>query len=701
GAAVSAIGSYNSADVPTATTVSTTLTAGDLTATGSTDFANYILPTGRVISGAGAITADPLTVTLSASKLYDGTSTATLTNANFNISGFIAGQGASITQTSGSFNSPDVDTATTVSSTLSTGDFSANSGTNLADYTLPTGSISGVGTITPVTLTYVANSATRSYFTANPSFSGTVTGFVDSQSQSSATTGSLTFSSAATTLSNASSYAIDGSGLTAINGDYTFVQANGNATALTITPLDLTVNTTISTATTRVYNGSTSVALPSSDFTLSGFVNGNQATVSGVGTFLNSVGVATADVPTAVSVSGTLDTADLAAVSGTGINLVNYVLLPIQVTGIGTITPDPISITGTRVYDAATDAASTIFGSNGIVPTGIGSQTVAVTGSGTLAGENRGNEAVSSLGTLAFTSGGTGLAADYSLSGGTVNITPATLTVTATPATTLYNAAIPSLSGTVTGFMGSDTLASATNDNTLFTTTAIQGSNAGVYPVDDYSLTANDGNYNIVQAASNATALSITPLTLTVSTALQETPTKVYNGNTNYNLTTADFLVTGFISGQGAHVSAVGNFNSKDVLTANTVSVTLSPSDFVGITGTNLSNYALPSSVVVAGPGTITPAPISFTGTRVYDNNTDANYSIFGTGGTINTGIGSETLVLSGGAVTNSANASGLAQTISPAGLTLNNGTGIATDYTFTGGTDTVLITPLQLTITG
>jgi len=701
GASVSAAGTYNSADVPTATTVSTTLMASDLTATGSTNFANYILPTGVIISGAGAITADPVTVTVSASRLYNGTSIATLTPSNFSISGFIAGQGASITQSSGSFNTADVDTATTVTTTLTAGDFAANNGTNLADYTLPTGSISGVGTINPVTLTYVATSATRAYFTANPSFSGTVTGFVDGQNQSSATTGSLSFNSPATSASNAGNYAIDGSGLTAIQGDYTFVQAPANATALTITPLDLTVNTTISTTTTRVYNGSTTVTLPSSDFTLSGFVNGNQATVSGIGTFLNSSGTATADVPTAVSVSATLDTADLAAVGGTGINLVNYVLLPVNVTGTGTITPDPINISGTRVYDAADDAASTIFGSNGIVPTGIGSQTVAVTGSGTLAGENRGNEAVASLGTLAFTSGGTGLAADYSLNGGTVNITPATLTVTATPANTLYNTAIPSLSGTITGFLGSDTLANATNNNTIFTTTAFQGSNAGTYPVDDYSLTANNGNYNIVQAASNATDLSITPLTLTVSSALQEAPTKLYDGNTNSILTTGDFLVTGFISGQGANINALGTYNSKDVLAATSVTVTLTPSDFTGITGTDLSNYYIPSSVVVSGPGTITAAPVSFSGTRVYDNNTDANYSIFGTAGTINTGIGSETLVLSGSASTSSANASGLAQTISPTGLTLNNGTGLATDYTFTGGTDTVLITPLQLTITG
>jgi MBG domain (YGX type) len=44
------------------------------------------------------------------------------------------------------------------------------------------------------------------------------------------------FTSTATSLSNVGSYAINGSGLTANNGNYVFVQAAGNATALTITP---------------------------------------------------------------------------------------------------------------------------------------------------------------------------------------------------------------------------------------------------------------------------------------------------------------------------------------------------------------------------------------------------------------------------------------------------------------------------------
>jgi len=52
-----------------------------------------------------------------------------------------------------------------------------------------------------------------------------------------ATTGTLTFTTPATSASGAGSYAINGSGLTANNGNYTFAQAAGNATALSILPL--------------------------------------------------------------------------------------------------------------------------------------------------------------------------------------------------------------------------------------------------------------------------------------------------------------------------------------------------------------------------------------------------------------------------------------------------------------------------------
>ena len=67
-----------------------------------------------------------------------------------------------------------------------------------------------------------------------------MTGFVNGQTLADATTGTLSFTTTATATSNVGTYAINGSGLTADNGNYVFVQAAGNATALTVNPATLT-----------------------------------------------------------------------------------------------------------------------------------------------------------------------------------------------------------------------------------------------------------------------------------------------------------------------------------------------------------------------------------------------------------------------------------------------------------------------------
>ncbi len=97
--------------------------------------------------------------------------------------------------------------------------------------------VKGTLTITPATLTYTANAASRTYGAVNPLFAGTVSGFVNGDTLAKATSGTLFFASAANAASGVGSYAISGSGLSA--GDYIFAQAANNATALTITPATL------------------------------------------------------------------------------------------------------------------------------------------------------------------------------------------------------------------------------------------------------------------------------------------------------------------------------------------------------------------------------------------------------------------------------------------------------------------------------
>src|SRR5580658_3304645 len=66
-----------------------------------------------------------------------------------------------------------------------------------------------------------------------------------------------------------------------------------------------------------------------------------------------------------------------------------------------------------------------------------------------------------------------------SYASGTLTIDPATLTVTANAASKVYGQANPLLSGTITGFVGTDTLANATSGTESFVTPAAAGSNVG------------------------------------------------------------------------------------------------------------------------------------------------------------------------------------------------------------------------------
>jgi hypothetical protein len=87
--------------------------------------------------------------------------------------------------------------------------------------------------ITPATLTFTALAAQVVAGSALPVFTGALSGFVAGDDLANATTGELSWSSPATAASPAGSYAIQGGGLAAAN--YRFVQADSNATALTLT----------------------------------------------------------------------------------------------------------------------------------------------------------------------------------------------------------------------------------------------------------------------------------------------------------------------------------------------------------------------------------------------------------------------------------------------------------------------------------
>jgi hypothetical protein len=295
----------------------------------------------------------------------------------------------------------------------------ALSGTSAGNYVLSSTSITTNADITAATLTYVADPASRAYGAANPIFTGSVTGFVNGEDQSGAATGTLTFTSPATPASAPGTYAINGSGLTANFGNYTFVQAAGNATALTIGPATVTPVVAISN---KAYDGTTNATVAS-------------RALQGV--------IGTDDVA--------LDTNDVAFFASANVG-----------TGIS-VTVSNLTLTGS--------VATNYVLSTNIVTTN-------------------------------------------------ADITPATLTYVADPATRFYGTANPAFTGTVTGFVNGEDLGGATTGTLTFTSPATPASLPGSYAINGGGLTANFGNYVFFQAAGNTIALTITVNTSPVSLSL-------------------------------------------------------------------------------------------------------------------------------------------------------------------------------------
>ena len=226
---------------------------GDYTLTASTQAATI---TPRTVTAS--IVGDP-------SKTYNGSTSATLSPSNFSLTGVISGESFNVTQTAGTYNSKDVSTATTVTASLSAGNFTPGSGTLASDYTLST-TASGAGNINPAPLTVSATNESMSYRGTVPALTYTYTGLVNNDT-SATFSGSLV--TTATSSSNVGDYPIT-VGTLAAAGNYTI--GTFNAGTLTVSAARLSVTATNES---MVYGG----AVPVLPYTYTGLVNGDTSVV--------------------------------------------------------------------------------------------------------------------------------------------------------------------------------------------------------------------------------------------------------------------------------------------------------------------------------------------------------------------------------------------------------------------------------------
>jgi hypothetical protein len=468
--------------------------------------------------------------------------------------------------------------------------------------------------VTPALLTVAANNVTRAFDTANPTFSGTITGAVGSDSFSES------FTTTATTSSNVGGYPIVPTATGPQIANYSVSIVNG-----TLTVTAAATNTTLSAPGSSNYGAS--VALTATVTSAAGVPGGTVTFLSGstpvgVGT-LNGSGVATLNTAALPAGSDSV-TANYAAQG----NFAASTSQPGTIAVKGTTQTITFPAIGSRVYGSApfSVAASSSLGSGYPVTISVQSGP-AVIGGGIVSVTGVGNVVLS-----ASQAGGGGY--DAATATQSFQVTPAPLTVAANNATRSFDAANPAFSGTVSGAVGSDSFTES------FTTTATTASNVGSYSIvpsvtgaqlANYTVTAVPGELTVTGAATTtklsapanaAYGASVTLTATVVSTAgVPAGSVTFYSGSTSLGVAAlnssgvATLGTTTLPAGTDTTIAtyvAAGNFAGS-----SSSGVTLTVIGGPGGPGGTYTLAANPTTLTIA-PGATGKTTLIFTPTNGY-----------------------------------------------------------------------------------
>ncbi len=646
--------------------------SGTLTLSGS-NAANYTVNNGR-------ITINPLAVTLSGSRVYDGTATAaaavvTVTNAIGSDVVTLSGSGTLASRNSGA------ESISSMTGLTLTGAAAAN-------YTLSGATGSVTIAKAPLILSAIPDAKTYDGLltaAATPVISGSVgTGDTLSVSEAYATVGVAS----GKTLTVSYSLSDGNSG-----NNYTVTTISNSNGQIFKAPLTITLTPN---GATRVYDSTTTTN--NSAFTTSmlaayspvGLVNSE--TANGIGLTLSGLLAFNGSTSTVIKGVGSYspDRGTLAFTESSG----NYAITTNFVNASNNqyvITKAPLTISGTRVYDGTTNA----FAANLSISSGkYSSDTVTLTGATTVADKNVGsNKTLTSVTGITLAGADAG---NYVVTGGTLSITAQTITLTAQANTKYYDgttaaAATPVVSGMV--FAG-DTLAA---NETYTSTTAGTGKTLAV----NYSLSDGNSGGNYIVNLTNNTSSVINKGSLTIS-LIPNRVTKVYDGTT-LNTTTfsqdlSNYTITGIASGQTA--TSIGLTISGSMAFNGSTSTVVKNAGTYGMSSGTLSlseltnNYSVSFDNTVGNQYVITKAPLTVSGTRVYD----ATATVASTALTTFSGlIGQDSVSMYGGNGTLSSKAVGTNRSVTLGTLAIGGTDG--GNYSLTGATLTV--TPATVTVTG
>ena len=153
-------------------------------------------------------------------------------------------------------------------------------------------------------------------------------------------------------------------------------------------------------------------------------------------------------------------------------------------------------------------------------------------------------------------------------------------------------------------------------------------------------------------------------------------------------------------SNPSANVTISGSGTASSANVGNSIAITNANIGSLALGGADAGSYNI-NTIAINGYLTVSiePKPVNVSGTRLYDGTVNAAASDL----SVSSGtVGSETLNISGTG-TLLAGGAGSRTITDTSGLSLTNGTngGIGSNYTLTGGTHSLTINPLPLTITG
>ena len=350
------------------------------------------------------------------------------------------------------------------------------------------------------------------------------------------------------------------------------------------------------------------------------------------------------------------------------------------------ITPFAVDLSGTRIYDGTTD----VLVADLVIGELVGDETLSLSGQGGVADRHVANGKTIILGSLALEDGiNGGLASNYTFVGGTqtLDITKRAISVSGIAAADrVYDGtteATVDVSGAVfTNIVDGDDLSVSASGQ--FTD---RNAGQGKTVLLDSSYDGADlANYEITDQASTTASIDKRAISVSGITAAD----RVYDGTTEATLDVSGAVFNNVVAGDDLSVSASGQFTDRN---AGEDKIVLLDSNY---DGADLANYEITDQN--AALATISPFAVDLSGTRTYDGSAEVGAGNLVIGAL----IGTETLGLAGyGLMTDANVANGKHLDVSALNLVDGDNGGLASNYTFVGGSQTVDITPYVINLNG